>query len=119
MFSQEQLDNFVSQRLIKEKLLKEFHACLNSAKDAEIRRFIEDRLGEDREELASQVWETARFTCKFYYALHSFILQKVSFIDAIYDKMGREHVANFWRQLLGQVYSEMGKRLEAELGAGR
>ena len=51
--------------------------------------------------------------------LHSFVLQKVSFIDAIYDKMGREHVANFWRQLLGQVYAEMGKRLEAELGAGR
>lgn len=111
----EQMNNFVSQKLIKEKLLREFNASINSSKDQEVREFVAGRLDGEPEEQATLLAEHARFTCKFYATLEAFVLKNKPFVESIYDKMSRDHVARFWRQLFSLVYQEYGERLDAEL----
>lgn len=109
------MNNFVSEKLIKEKLFKEFNASINAAKDHDVRSFVADCLDEETMEQADRIYELARFTCKFYATLQAFVVRNNPFIESIYDKMNREHVARFWRQFFAQVYQEYGERLDAEL----
>ena len=50
VFSVEQMNSFVSQKLIKEKLFKEFNASINATKDQDVKDFVADRLGEESKE---------------------------------------------------------------------
>jgi len=91
------MNAFVSQKLIKEKLLKEFNTCISSAKDQEVRDFISDHLDEDSKDLVSAVFERAKSTCKFYKVLEDFVNKNKQFVDSIYDKMSKDHVVRFWK----------------------